>query len=406
MHVGAQIMDGNDVLRPRAVGVTASRRRGATPRRDTAATVGGGFTLIEMIVAVSLLVIIIVAVGQIFKGAGQGIGLSQASSEVITNVRSMQTQMETDFAGLDRSGFIVIRSRLNGTNRWDQIAFLASGTFPNRNGTSSGAFSDLTTANAARIWYGQVQATADVASTVTQATPVAIAAVPTGVNDQDFILGRHAMLLLAGTGATTISTTISGNTYTINTYSSIARSAAGTLGTGTNTLALTGETDAADITAARVCAANITSAQVMSAILAKDTSTSSLIAPYLADQYCYRVNVLPNPWSSTEATGVVNAYFRMTPIMLQGLPSFAVDWTDGSSTSGQLNWYGLAGVKGDASIEVAGASLVGSDGYEAIFTATNRAKWPKAIRLTYRVVDSRNVLQGGRMFVHILKVPD
>jgi prepilin-type N-terminal cleavage/methylation domain-containing protein len=45
------------------------------------------FTIIEMMVAVSLLVIIMAAVGQVFRSTGSAVSLSQAHSEVISNVR-------------------------------------------------------------------------------------------------------------------------------------------------------------------------------------------------------------------------------------------------------------------------------------------------------------------------------
>ncbi len=64
------------------------------------------FTLIEMMVAVSILVIIILSIGVLFKGAGQSVGISQASLEMLSNVRATQQQIERDVSGLNKKGFL------------------------------------------------------------------------------------------------------------------------------------------------------------------------------------------------------------------------------------------------------------------------------------------------------------
>jgi hypothetical protein len=170
---------------------------------------------------------------------------------------------------------------------------------------------------------------------------------------------------------------------------------------------------------------------------------------------CYRFSTLIAPSASelgysgttppSTATAVLrqqlNGYFRMTPIMLQGVPSFAVDWTDGATwvpTSGggapQLVWYGMDGTpaggtvtpatdgtylplySGDAGAKtlpndeaVYGNSdysgTTTADGVTYVFYAGNKPAWPKALKITYLVTDPNNRLQGGRFVTQVVELP-
>src|ERR1044071_6416709 len=68
-----------------------------------------GLTLIEMTVAVALLVVVILGVGLIFQHASAAVGVSQRTLEILSNVRSVQTQLERDISGIDKNCFLVIR---------------------------------------------------------------------------------------------------------------------------------------------------------------------------------------------------------------------------------------------------------------------------------------------------------
>ena len=225
-----------------------------------------GFTLAEMVVAVALLVILILAVGQVFKNASAAISLAQASSEVVSNVRGAQLQIEQDMAGLDRNGFLEITA----TN---QVLFTTMGSFTNYTNASSYSFFPCTPANEAIIQYG-----------------------PASPN----LLTRQSTALC-------------------------------------------------------------TPGQIYGSLSSSET-----------------------PLTITPPTSVASATdcFKMMPVMLQGVSNFAVAWTDGTSSGGQLNWYSTA----------------------QIFS--QGGTYPKALKFTYQVTDTKNVLQGGRTFVHIVKVPD
>ena len=174
----------------------------------------------------------------------------------------------------------------------------------------------------------------------------------------------------------------------------------------------------------------------------------------IANFFCYRYSTLTTPSASeigysgktppATSTAVLqqmlNGYYRMTPIMLQGVPSFAVDWTDGGTTvptacaPAQLLWYGLddplpsgtatspasdgaylplySGAAGKASPPnpeaVYGNSLSPSGGYDGVtyvFYAGNKPAWPKALKITYAVTDPNNRLQGGRFVTQVVELP-
>ena len=68
------------------------------PRHSLSVRMRSAFTLMEMVVSVSILVVIILSVGAIFQSAGRTIGISQASMDMLSNVRAVQQQLESDLA--------------------------------------------------------------------------------------------------------------------------------------------------------------------------------------------------------------------------------------------------------------------------------------------------------------------
>ncbi len=387
-----------------------------------------GFTLIEMMTAVGLIVIIIIGVAIVFQSVGKVVGLSQVTLRLMSDVRAVQQQMASDVAGLDRGGFLVIRSRVdpndNNPNadlkrRFDQVCFLANGSFRNRTGTkSTSPFTDQTTANAAIVWWGQlvlegVPGMLNAKPTADQTAELGISDLPSGGTDKDFILGRHCFLLygmsapLAG-GTGTISGT-NGDPSTnvpINTYPDVI------LGTTLDPAVMmgTGENNALPrITSSRLSGCSLTSAQVMQAIMTGAGSPRSN-ARYEAHNYCYRYKTLPNIWATEQqksgAPYLPNGYFRMHPIVLQGVGSFAIEWTDGTSGAGGTNWYGLANTTMGVTTAKYDVGSSDGDSYTAIFSFDNRINWPKALRVRFRVTDQNDRMQGGREFVEVLKLPD
>ena len=148
------------------------RARSITTRlRRTAA-----FTLTELLVAVGVLVVVIVAAAKIFSASSRVAGMSQASADLLQTAAAIEAQIRADFANLPKNGFMVIQQvEVNPPNtpqtidpslgpleiRADQIAFFARGarTTTQYTGSQNVPFNGVTTAwipesAVARIYYG------------------------------------------------------------------------------------------------------------------------------------------------------------------------------------------------------------------------------------------------------------
>ena len=143
----------------------------ATRLRRTAA-----FTLTELLVAVGVLVVVIVAAAKIFSASSRVAGMSQASADLLQTAAAIEAQIRADFANLPKNGFMVIQQvEVNAPNtpqtidpslgpleiRADQIAFFARGarTTTQYTGSQNVPFNGVTTAwvpesAVARIYYG------------------------------------------------------------------------------------------------------------------------------------------------------------------------------------------------------------------------------------------------------------
>jgi len=454
----------------------------------------------EMIVAVSILIVIILAVGLIFSSASKAVGVSQKTLDMLSNVRAMQWQLERDLAGLDKNSFMVIRSGVfnddgpnNGTDRrCDLLTFFSHGTFAHRTGANSASsFTDgAPTSSHAIITWGQL-ALASSGSTWTNTGEYARNAhrdrptrqdwsvlrnqVPTGLkwnpdgslNAADMILGRSAMLLLprnAVNGSMIIQGTTSMAAFQ-NVYSSSDSTRLEKLAIDWDSQAnaVQPENVSSYITQSRVDVAAIIASQIAN-FFANDSAfkPARSVAPrFEADRFCFRRAALRSPHDDLNPT---TGYFRMHPIVLQGVSEFAVDWTDGKEVYalndvdvitgevinnisdpthldyngtfiliGTTKWYGMNNPKvGPAghlkkppntpdaanSLDLhdgtySGSGRVTSDGFQtgdtycAIFSYdTPKTKWPVALRFRYHLEDPSGRLEGGRGFVQIVKLPN
>jgi type II secretory pathway pseudopilin PulG len=121
------------------------------------------FTLIELIVAVTLLVLAITFSSMIFKVSIGTRRTAAANDEIMQKVRAITDQLTRDFTGLRKDAPLLIQfEQLNPTSpqfRFDQIMFFATGDFQSiqlydgspKMPASSG---DPVRGNAARIYYG------------------------------------------------------------------------------------------------------------------------------------------------------------------------------------------------------------------------------------------------------------
>ncbi len=397
------------------------------------------FTLIELMVAVSLLVVIILSVGIVFKSTGNAVGLGQATGEMFAKVRAINQQIVSDVHGMDRNGFLIIRCRAERQGdfgfsadrfrRHDQISFISTGKFPNRTGAyqQTQVFADNSTANSARIWYGQLIVAKDpwAAPAGTDLPTSAVLNTADPAYESGFWLGRQAMLLLnpPAAGASEFPAGFTDINLTL------AASYSGTPHPSNN--GPESSVASTPITMSRVDVAYTTLPQIMANL--------SGGFPNQPD-YCYRLKTLPSPTTTgiADASGnpyLPNGVLRMHPVFATGLPSFAIDWTDGTPDgNGNLKWFGWnTGQNGSYSVELAPpadgsranfpnngnfykppAGLAGTefsdqkiakDNYEVVFTPANSTLWPKALRFTYRITDSNDRLNGGRSFVCVVDLP-
>jgi hypothetical protein len=112
-----------------------------------------GVTLVEMMVAVSITILMMMATSVVFKSAGAAAGKANSSSEIMQQARALCRQLENDFKGLrpDMPMAVIFETEdLDPTSpRQDRIVFFANGDFQTTDGNSSG--------NLARIFYGQAR---------------------------------------------------------------------------------------------------------------------------------------------------------------------------------------------------------------------------------------------------------
>ncbi len=428
----------------------------APPRRR-------GFTLMELMVSVAILVVIILSVGVTFKGAASSVGVSNATIEMTADVRAIQNQIERDVSGIDRNGYIAIRVCINNPSvspvnpsipfprfvdlsyHFDQISFISTGMFNNRTGADTiTPFTDSSTASAAHIWIGQgvmetvnpptgdttyFSSDQNIATPPGQFPTGAFPGFPNAIKESEMTLLRHQTLLMPGP--------VNALGHIPGTF---VMAYSGLEATG---VSIVGQQEAgfpANISSSRYAAVAQTPAQVYQSIF-RDTGNGVGQAPFPeVDLFTYRFRALSSVYDT--AVGgpnvrygpFVNGYFRTTPIMMKGVSSFKIEWTDGKvypstdSRFGQLKWYGPTQLSGGFPYPGFDPAIYGFDGnapgfpleqfnangivhngvnlndqYIAIFNYSNRTSWPKALRFTMHIASDR--LTGGRDFVQVVNVP-
>ena len=146
----------------------AQRSRLAASRRRAR-----GFTLVELMIAVAVLVVIIVSTSKIFSTVGKVTSLGQATADVLQETTAIERQIRSDFERLAPNGVFAIRcvSIRNGINvplgpllnpalpeaamsRADQLLFFANGVQGTQVYIESKGSNHKHQATAARVYYG------------------------------------------------------------------------------------------------------------------------------------------------------------------------------------------------------------------------------------------------------------
>ena len=526
------------------------------------------FTLVEMLVSLSILIILMAAVGEIFSLAGRTVRVGQATLTAMSSIRAVESQIAHDVKHLDTNGFLVIRQRYyaplwqqnvqyepgdevedtsgyyylcqqanitqtgittgpsvpalgtgTGTIDWlrltgavgqypiwraDQLCFMETGAFNGRTGGSisggsnnqanTAGLADYLTANKAIVWFGQFSASYGtaglnysggyVAPTIApgvggvdpfekpywpQNQWVPLGTPPSGQTSGQFYFGREAMLLVPSGGNTFGSDAYTDPFYDspsntnaspgVSAYSPYSGNAADNYAAVATSSRLDATYDA--IPSASYSLPNGVASPGGVGTIEGYVNSLPLVSPSytslydLADFFCYRYSTLISPSAvvSAAAAGpnaMLNGYFRMTPIMLQGVPSFSVDWTDGAQgkftgtnntqvmTTTAISWYGLDGNTPTATTanpdgplfpstlgtlpspiipnQIAASGNSGAYSLNPVYVfypgnktitiaGTPVSAWPKALKITYCVTDPNNRLEGGRFVTQVVNLP-
>ena len=277
------------------------------------------FTLVELLVAISILVIVLSTTSIIFKVCIESQRKAGALTEVMRNLRGITDQLDRDFKGLQKDGWLVIRPGLLPNGRADRIYYFASGDYQSW-------FDTTVKSNIARVYFG--------------VDGISLDGVPVGKRN----LARDVLLLTPGT--TPVGPPpLSADRWD---YFGISYSA---------------------------CRADL---------------VGNLENP---DIY-----VLGNPIPIDVA---VSPPLNVQSLICQNVGAVKIEWSDGTIgavTAGVLDWWGLDYPNGDTRIELP----IGY--YLAVWFPQNAGvvDWPKAIKFTFTLYDSKGILDGGRTFTHIV----
>jgi prepilin-type N-terminal cleavage/methylation domain-containing protein len=128
-----------------------------------------GFTLIELLVAVAILVIVLSFAGVIFRVSIESHRTAIANAEIMQKLRAITDQLNSDFKGLQTDAPLLMWFRQDKTDpnlRYDQIMFFADGDFQSTQLYDGNPPAVLLVpaltgrpirGNVARIYYGQAQ---------------------------------------------------------------------------------------------------------------------------------------------------------------------------------------------------------------------------------------------------------
>ena len=111
-------------------------------QRHTSLAARRAFTLTELLIAVGVLVVVIVAAAKIFSASSKVTAVAEANAEILQTANAIESQIRADIANLPKNAFLVIQqvevnpegtiqtvdpSLGNAEIRADQLAFFARG---------------------------------------------------------------------------------------------------------------------------------------------------------------------------------------------------------------------------------------------------------------------------------------
>src|SRR4030042_4907121 len=116
------------------------------------------FTLIELVVAIAILVMVISFAGVIFKVSIASYRTASANTDIMQKLRAITDQLNTDFRGLGKDGYLIIRSELQTGRaefagsapsdfRTDRIFYFTTGDFQSW-------FAPVSRSNISKVYFG------------------------------------------------------------------------------------------------------------------------------------------------------------------------------------------------------------------------------------------------------------
>ena len=124
-----------------------------------------GFTIVELLVAIGILVALLTASGVIFSMAVDAQRAASATGEITEKLQAIREQLDSDFGGLLKDEALAIWFEVNPVDeegdgvidryeRFDQILCFATGDFQTVRQYNDGAVVDTVWGDTARVYYG------------------------------------------------------------------------------------------------------------------------------------------------------------------------------------------------------------------------------------------------------------
>jgi prepilin-type N-terminal cleavage/methylation domain-containing protein len=295
-----------------------------------------GFTLIELLVAVAILVIVLSFAGVIFRVSIDSHRMAIANAEIMQKLRAITDQLNSDFKGIQKDGFLVLFAQVQANRREyrdsavqkfraDRLYYFSAGDFQSW-------VNPVIRSNISRVYFGHEGHSLD--TTLNRLVSA-------------WTLARDVVLLTPG-------------------YSGV---------------------DYRDISYAE-CKVDL---------LRFEDPCDVLITPVVVD---------------------MSAPDSLRSLMCQNAGEIVIEWSDGTTyppPDNSLVWFGfsLTRTDGDADKGVLPmpvyASIETKDltHYIAFWKPdVPQQLWPKALKFTFTLYDSKGVIKNGRTFTHIVYLGD
>jgi type II secretory pathway pseudopilin PulG len=308
------------------------------------------FTIMELLVAIGLLAAVLAASSMVFNYSIDAQRKAGATAEIMRTLRAITDQLNIDFQGLQKDGYLILYSKENGGNNFDALYFfsISEGNF-----FQSWYDSDIRS-NMARIFLGHSRTTFNSGQ------------LPGN-------LALDFLLLTPGLPPPPVPSDCRATSFA-------------------------------------ECQPDMTDM----------TSPITDLSETPADVLSNNLNARPDT-SSTDVRS----------LLAQNVGSFEVEWTYGwvdSTAPDKILWWGLGSSLSDA--VAAGTNFLYPDGtpvpageapariisinetlipgpppyYTVEWNTNNQLYWPKALKFTFTLYDSKGIIKNGRRFEHIVYI--